>query len=106
MTGMFMFALVIGVGLVALAIALGIMLFSVNRPPAKGRDRADQYDERSGSAAGFVGGGDDHQVRDTHHHEVDASDHASDHASDGGDSGSGGGGDDGDDGDGGGGGDD
>ena len=100
MTGMFMFALVIGVGLVALAIALGIMLFSVNRPPAKGRDRADQYDETSGGAAGFVGGGGDHQFRDTHHHEVDASDHASDHAndhaSDGGDSGSGGDGDGGD----------
>nr|RLS87985.1 MAG: hypothetical protein DWI10_09535 [Planctomycetota bacterium] len=95
MTGMFMFALVIGVGLVALAIALGIMLFSVNRPPVKGRDRADQYDGTSGSAAGFVGGGGDHQFRDTHHHEVDASDHASDHASDGGDSGSDGGGGDG-----------
>ncbi len=103
MTGMFMFALVIGVGLVALAIALGIMLFSVNRPPAKGRDRADQYDETSGGAAGFVGGGGDHQFRDTHHHEVDASDHANDHASDGGDSGSGG--DNGDDGGGGDGGD-
>ena len=95
MTGMFMFALVIGVGLVALAIALGIMLFSVNRPPVKGRDRADQYDGTSGSDAGFVGGGSDHQVGALHHHEVDASDHASDHASDGGDSGSDGGGGDG-----------
>ena len=95
MTGMFMFALVIGVGLVALAIALGIMLFSVNRPPAKGRDHADQYDGTSSGTAGFVGGGGDHQFRDTHHHEVDASDHASDQASDGGDSGSDGGGGDG-----------
>jgi hypothetical protein len=89
------------VGLVALAIALGIMLFSVNRPPAKGRDHADQYDGTSSGTAGFVGGGGDHQFRDTHHHEVDASDHvsdhssdhSSDHASDGGDSGSDGGGD-------------